>query len=525
MVTSVAIAPNGRLIASASGDHSIRLWDAVSGGHSYSTLKGHTDRVTSVTFSTDSRLISGSWDKEIYIWATDTGRVRRKMKQGAFVDKLVAAPDGNYILSIDLHGKIYKWDARSGTPVDLTFEEGLMPVNAKSQSKSRDRVIEAVSISSDSSCFACSRGRGIIDIYDAVTGTLKVPTIGPAECLESPNAIPYQSDTGTLYESDYEEAAFRHGWHCPSLTFTRNGKVLASGQWDPVVRFWSTESGKPVRSALRGHTGKIIGLAFADKDETLISASTDSDKTIRMWNWLTGECLAIYEGPQEGLNCLALSADERFIVSGGDDGSVRVWDAAIRKMPMREMPTREILTKTSGRHSGHGTYETHRRDWFREQELAGPTHLLNVTEALTGLDDSDASQKAQILSLLASFNTHPEFEADWVSYASQPLLRLEEYMLRVNDEPHLVEGHTGTLTTEALYRNIFGPWAITPDFWVVRAGVDETMYPILWLPPEYRPEQTSDFRSTEEFVLLRLRTNWGLKAVVIKVPKVLPCDN
>ena len=67
-VSSVAFSSDGKRLASASADKTVKLWNAATGQHTL-TLKGHTGRIKSVCFSPDGkRIVSGSFDGLIKVW-------------------------------------------------------------------------------------------------------------------------------------------------------------------------------------------------------------------------------------------------------------------------------------------------------------------------------------------------------------------------------------------------------------------------------------------------------------------------
>ena len=73
-VQSVAFSPDGTTLASGSLDHSLKLWNVVT-GKERTTFQGHTSAVQSVAFSPDGKaLVSGSNDETVKLWDIAAGK-------------------------------------------------------------------------------------------------------------------------------------------------------------------------------------------------------------------------------------------------------------------------------------------------------------------------------------------------------------------------------------------------------------------------------------------------------------------
>ncbi|KAF7975677.1 hypothetical protein HWV62_8777 [Athelia sp. TMB] len=327
-VFAVAYSPNGKRIASVSGDGTIRLWDAETGEAAWGSLKGPRAAIWSIAYSPSGhRIISGSRDATIQMWDTETGElVRSPFKHSGQLRCIAHSPDGTYIVTGSEDGTTCIWDAETGeaTQEPIQWNNG---------------GIFWVAYSPDGLHIASGQGM-TVNIWNSAAGeavgSLLRGHSGAVNCVVySPDGAHIAScsedKTIRLWNTQTRQAVWVLEGHTGtiwSLAYSPDGRRLASGSDDKTIRLWDVEKGEQAGAPLEGHTNRVFSVAYSPDGTHIVSGSGDC--TVRVWDAEVGERTAaeeIVQSPSTAFQYIAYSPDGASIVSGSQEGAVQIWDA------------------------------------------------------------------------------------------------------------------------------------------------------------------------------------------------------
>ena len=283
-ITTVVF-PSSDRIASASGDKLIKIWDAKD-GHITRTLTGHTSAVLALGVVDGGRLVSGSADKTVKMWDANAEKPVWSWASKSAVSAVAARPGGKQIFVGSADGWLAVIDTSSGEPKAIS---GMSAHNAG---------VAAIAVSTDGSRIATVGGDGHWKLW-AIAETGILTSTGKEDISKKTTTLPALS----------------------TVAFRLDGKQIAFGGADGIVHIADTGTGVVTRG-LRGHTDWITAISFAANGEQLLSVGVD--KVVRVFE--LGKASANSSGHAMAIRAIAVSRDGSRIATGSDDRTVKIWN-------------------------------------------------------------------------------------------------------------------------------------------------------------------------------------------------------
>jgi len=275
-VTSVAVSPNGKLIASVGADGTMLIQDPATGRTEHTFRGGN--KLWSVAFSPDGALlVAGGDDGTVTLWSVTTGRLLASLREdSAPVYAVAFSPDAAMVASGGADHSVVLWDVRSGRRLRV-LQVGRTTV-------------DSVAFSPDRATLASGGGDGRVIIWGLNTGQ-------PAHTLRRSRAA------------------------VNSVAFAPDGRTLASAGDDNLVTLWNTVTARR-RMDLRGQMSAVNSVAYSPDGGMLAAAG--AGQAVTVWQPTTGRRLRTFSGQFAAIESVAFGPGG-VLASGGDDDHVIIW--------------------------------------------------------------------------------------------------------------------------------------------------------------------------------------------------------
>jgi WD40 repeat protein/serine/threonine protein kinase len=352
----LALHPEGKWLACAGDGDAIYLWDLMRPKQEPLSFAGHTEKITCLAFTPDGKqLVSGSADKSLKLWGLDGQTLRSFGGHLAEVNGLALSRDGQLLASASSDKTVRLWDPASGQELRVL--------------RGHASTVHGVAFSPGNQLASCSGDSlkpGEIKLWEPATGeelnTFRWATQTVTGVVFSPDGKRLISaDNQAVMIWDAANALESRSLRLPrkkridnepeddgaivmAVAFDPRGKTVASAGYDNRATLWDVAT-EQVLHFCDGHGDSINALCYSPDGKHFATAS--DDRTVRVWNSDTGLEVFTLSGHSTQVLSVVYSPDGKLIASAGytplKGGEVRLWDARTGK-ELRVLSTALVST-------------------------------------------------------------------------------------------------------------------------------------------------------------------------------------
>jgi WD40 repeat protein len=333
VVRVLAFSPDGKTLAAGGDSKAVRLWE-LDTLRERAVLTGHAGSITCLAFAPDGEtLASGSRDASVTLWDVARAAERTTLaRHTSAVTCLAFAPDGRALATGALDWTVKVWDLPSGR-VRYTLDQ-------------HADAVASLAFSPDGQTLASTSRDGLAHLWDATRGTERAkfrghPGLSPMAFLPGASALIFADEYGAIRRRDVADGRTQilrdraHFGPITALALSRDGKTLATGGGDREVKVWDVDAELPARP-FGGVEARVRSLALSADGKTLVSSSAGG--IVQVWDTAGGrERWEPIRLDAQDVR-IALSPDGKFLATlpvGSNAASLKVWDTATgRELPL-----------------------------------------------------------------------------------------------------------------------------------------------------------------------------------------------
>jgi WD40 repeat protein len=280
------------------------------------SLGAHTAAVTALAVTPDgSTMFTGGKDGHLMIWDLATGDLLQQVQAcNARINDIAVSPDNTFVVTAGEDGYVKVWDAVTAEllialPAHLGGPESQGAVGRFNQTIRSAKELTAPR-------------------YSAV----RVPAVLSATSVAiSPDSLFFYTagDDGWIRKYSVEEnykqtfAVYAGPFGVNKLLLNASGQYLFAGLNDGYINIYSAELGTQESRFLGYENGAVTSLALSANEACLFSGASTGE--VRVWDATSGSLIKKIKAHAGSVNWIGVLADDSMILTGGDDGMLRVW--------------------------------------------------------------------------------------------------------------------------------------------------------------------------------------------------------